>query len=120
MPLSVVLGATLQCTCGSATSKLMVTSQTQLTIDGKPAATIKDNIPLANVLPFGTCSVLTAAALGVAVPCVPAPAGPWMPGSTSPQTIGGIPALRATDKLLCSIPGVISITEPGQKTTQDS
>jgi hypothetical protein len=120
MPLSVVLGATLQCTCGSEPSKLLVTSQSQVTIGGKPAATINDNIALANILPFGTCSVLTAAAQGVPSPCVPMPAGPWMPGSTSPQTIGGIPALLATDKLPCSIPGVISITEPGQQTMQDA
>jgi len=119
MPLSVVLGATLQCTCGSAPSKLMVSSQIQMTIDGKPAATINDMVPLVNVLPFGTCSVLTAAALGVATPCVPAPAVPWFPGSTSLQTIGEIPALLATDKLLCMVSGVISITESGQQKTTD-
>lgn len=119
MPLSVVLGATLQCTCGSAPSKLLVTSQTQTTIDDKPAATINDNVPMVNILPFGTCNVLTTAALGVPTPCVPAPAGPWLPGSTTVQTIGGIPALLATDKLQCSVPGVISVTDCGQQKTTD-
>jgi hypothetical protein len=120
MSLAVVMGATLQCSCGSAPSKLMVTSQTQANIDRLPIATIEDNKPLVNILPFGTCSVLTAAAAGVPTPCVPAPAGPWMPGSTTGINIGKRPVLLSTDKLACGVPGVISVVEPGQTKTKES
>ena len=120
MPLAVVMGATLQCTCGSAPSNLVVTSQLQTKIDNQAAATIMDHAPAVNIPPFGTCNVLTAAAMGVPTPCMPAPAGPWMPGSTSRVKIGNQLALLSTDMLNCSIPGVITILDPGQKTTQDT
>jgi uncharacterized Zn-binding protein involved in type VI secretion len=120
MPKAVVLGATLQCTCGSAPAKLIVNSQTQFTIDNKPAATVMDFKPGANIPPFGVCSVLTAAASGTPTPCALAPAGPWLPGSTAQVKFGDLPALLSTDKLQCAIPGVISIVDPGQKKTDDA
>jgi hypothetical protein len=75
MPQAVVMGATLQCSCGSAPAKLMVDSQAQYTIEGKPTATIMDCKPGTNIPPFGTCTVLTAAASGVPTPCAMVPAG---------------------------------------------
>jgi hypothetical protein len=120
MPLAVVMGATLQCTCGSAPSKLLVTSQLQVTMSNRLAATVLDHAPAVNIPPFGTCSVLTAAASGVPAPCVPAPLGPWTPGSTSNVKIGNQLALLSTDRLQCAVPGVISILDPGQTTTQDT
>jgi hypothetical protein len=114
------MGATLQCTCGSAPAKLIVTSQLQAKVDNQPAATILDHAPTVNIPPFGTCSVLTAAASGVPTPCVPAPAGPWTPGSKSNVKIGNQLALLATDKLNCTIAGVITVVDPGQKSTQDT
>lgn len=120
MPKAVVTGATLQCTCGTAPSKLIVNNQTKATIDNLPAATVMDFKPGANIPPFGTCSVLTAIALGVPQPCVMAPAGPWQTGTTKRVTIGNLPVLLSTDKLMCSIPGVISIVDPGQQKTNDA
>jgi hypothetical protein len=119
MPKAVVMGATLQCSCGTVPSKLVVNSQTQCTIDDKLAATTMDFKPIANIPPFGTCNVLTAAALGVPTPCAMVPAGPWKPGSTAQVKIGDQLALLSTDKLLCTIPGVISIVDPGQQKTND-
>jgi hypothetical protein len=119
MPKVVVMGATLQCTCGAAPAKLIVNSQTKATIDGKLAATIMDFKPGANIPPFGICNVLTAAALGVPAPCAMVPNGPWQPGSASGTSIGQLPVLLCTDKLMCSIPGVISIVDPGQQKTDD-
>ena len=118
MPLAVVMGATLQCTCGSAPSKLVVTSQIKARIGNRLAATVGDHASAVNILPFGTCSVLTAAALGTPTPCVPAPASPWAPGSTSNVKIGSQLALLATDKLTCTVAGLITIVDPGQTTTQ--
>lgn len=120
MPLAVVMGATLQCSCGTAPAKLIVTSQLQAKIDHQPAATIMDCAPATNIPPFGTCSILTAAASGTPTPCVPAPAGPWKPGSKSNVKVGNQLALMATDKLACTVAGLITVADPGQKSTQDT
>jgi hypothetical protein len=114
MPIAAVNGATLQCTCGSAPATLTVTSQMQAKIGKQCAATVLDHTP-ANIPPFGTCSLLSAAAAGTPTPCVPAAAGPWMPGSTSVVRIGSQQGLLNTDKLMCSVGGVISIVSPGQQ-----
>ena len=112
MPIAVVNGATLQCTCGSATSTLTVTSQTKVRAGSQLAATVMDNTT-ANIPPFGTCSVTSAA-------CALAPAGPWTPGSNSVVRIGSQLALLSTDTLQCTASGQISITDPGQQPVSDT
>jgi hypothetical protein len=119
MAIAVVEGATLQCTCGDKPSQLVVTSQADFDIDQKLAATVQDNAPGSNIAPFGTCKVLTAAAAGTPTPCALAPAGPWEPGAVSRVTIGKYLALLSTDVLKCAVPGVITITDPGQKSTTE-
>ncbi|WP_312280300.1 DUF4280 domain-containing protein [Oscillibacter sp.] len=86
-------------------------------------ANVMDNKPMANILPFGMCSSLanptvtaaTTAARGMLtpMPCVPAIAGPWVPGSTT-MLIGGLPALNDSSKCMCPWGGIISIIHPGQ------
>jgi hypothetical protein len=112
----VAMSAMMTCTSGTAPSTLIVTVPT-VTAEMKPAANIMDMVPIANIPPFGTCNVLTAAAAGVPTPCVPAIAGPWTPGSPT-VTLRGMPALNSTSKCTCSIGGSISITNPG--TTKES
>lgn len=107
----VSMGAQLTCAAGAAPSVLVVAPPT-VTGEMKPIANIMDNIPVTNIPPFGTCNILTAAAAGVPTPCVPAPAGPWAPGSPT-VTVRGMPALNSTSKCACSIGGVISIAMPG-------
>jgi hypothetical protein len=116
MPQAVVMGATLQCSCGSAPAKLIVNSQTKYTIDDKLVATINDCKPGTHIPPFGTCSVLTAAS-GAPTPCAMVPAGPWLAGSTKQVKLGDQLALLSTDKLNCGVPGVISIVDPAQQKT---
>lgn len=121
-------GATLQCTFGSAPSTFMVLpSNTGAISTSMPIANIMDNKPMVNILPFGMCSSLanptvaaaTAAAMGVLtpMPCVPAIAVPWMPGSPT-MLIGGLPALNDSSKCMCPWGGMISIIYPGQLTVQ--
>src|SRR5262245_36863323 len=117
MPQKVVMGATLQCSCGSVPAMLSVDSQLKYKVDDKLAATIMDCKPGVNIPPFGTCAVLTAAALGVTTPCVPAPAGPWSVGSTTQVKLGDQLALLSTDKLACGVGGLISIVDAGQQKT---
>jgi hypothetical protein len=114
MATAVVQGATLQCTCGSKPSPLVVTSQTTVEIDKKRAATVADQKPGVNVAPFGACALLHG-------PCVPAFAAPWAPGSTSVVEIGHRRALLSTDKLMCATaPGVVTVLDPGQSDTEDT
>lgn len=110
---AVCMGAQLMCTSGVAPSVLTVTSNPIVSVNGMFVATIMDMAPVANIPPFGTCNVLTAAALGVPTPCVPAPVGPWTPGSTI-QSINGLKVLTQSDSLVCGIGGKISIVNPGQ------
>lgn len=107
----VTMGAQLQCAMGTAPSVLMVVDA-RVTGEVKPSANIMDHIPMTNILPFGTCNILTAAAAGVPTPCVPATAAPWAPGSATVM-VRGMPALNNSSKCICSIGGVISITNPG-------
>lgn len=107
----VSLSAQMQCTMGSAPSTLIVAPPT-VGGESKPVANILDHIPIANIPPFGTCKILTAAAAGVPTPCVPATAAPWVPGSPTVM-VRSAPALNDTSKCICAIGGSISITNPG-------
>jgi uncharacterized Zn-binding protein involved in type VI secretion len=124
MPPLVVMGATLQCTMGMTPAKLMVIP-TGPPVSGPATlgATVMDNKPMANILPFGMCkspanptvATATTAAAGVLtpMPCVPMTTAPWMPGATK-VTINGKPALHSGCKCLCNWAGTISVTDPGQ------
>jgi hypothetical protein len=120
------MGAVLQCTFGAMPSSLVVVPKGMpVTAGGPLAATIMDNIPLTNIMPFGLCSSLanptvasaTSAALGVLtpMPCVPVTPAPWTPGSPT-VLINNFPALNNTSKCMCTWGGVISVTSPGQTT----
>jgi len=120
----VCMGAMMQCSFGVAPSSLIVLPANQV-LTGTPAATIMDNKPMVNILPFGMCTTpsnptvaaATAAALGVLtpMPCIPVTPAPWVPGSPT-VLIGNMPALNNTSKLLCNWGGVIQITSPGEMT----
>jgi len=106
----VTMGAQLTCASGTAPSVLAVVAPT-VTGEVKPTANIMDSVPMTNIMPFGTCNVLTAAASGVPTPCVPATT-PWAPGSPTVM-VRGQPALNNSSTCTCSIGGVISISMPG-------
>ncbi len=125
MAQQVVNGAMLACSFGAAPGTLIVTPENMTNAEKLPAATIMDNIPMKNVMPFGMCMSLanpqvaaaTAAALGVLTPqpCIPVTTTPWMPGAIKTM-IKNKPALNNTCTLMCNWAGVITITNPGQKT----
>lgn len=125
MGLLVSAGAVLTCSGGLAPSALVVLPVGR-PLCGGPAANIADMAPFVNVAPFGMCQLpsnpavaaATAAALGVLVPmpCIPVPAGTWLPGSPK-VLVGGLPALTSDGKLVCAWGGLISIAVPGQFVT---
>ncbi|MCX6596096.1 MAG: DUF4280 domain-containing protein [Acidobacteria bacterium] len=122
----VCMGAMLQCSFGVAPSSLVVLPVNR-TLTQTPAANIMDHVPMLNIMPFGMCNSIanpmvaaaTAAALGVLtpMPCIPATAAPWVPGSPT-VLIANMPALNNSSKLMCMWAGVISINVPGQFTVQ--
>ncbi len=114
-------GATLQCSFGMAPSTLTVLPANRV-VSKMPMATIMDNVPMVNILPFGMCQSManptvasaTAAALGVLtpMPCIPVIPAPWAPGSPT-VLAGGKPCLNQSCKCMCAYGGVIQITNPG-------
>ena len=124
MAMQVCMGAMLQCSFGAAPSSLSVLPANK-TLTGTPAANIMDNVPMVNIMPFGTCSSManptvaaaTAAALGALtpMPCIPVIPAPWAPGAPT-VLIANMPALDNNCKLMCAYGGVIQITNPGQTT----
>jgi Domain of unknown function (DUF4280) len=110
------------CSFGVAPAPLNVLPMRRVLIEGKPAATIADMVPLVNIPPFGMCTSLsnptvaaaTAAALGVLtpMPCVPVPVGPWKPPSAT-TLIGGTPAVAQGAICNCAWGGIITVTFPG-------
>jgi hypothetical protein len=119
--LPVVNGAQTLCTFGLSASSLIVTPEKQTLTENMPAATIMDNKPFVNVLPFGLCTSLmnpvtasqTAAALGVLTPgpCTPVIPAPWVPGSPT-VLVRNQPALTQQSKCICAYGGVITILNP--------
>jgi hypothetical protein len=114
--------ALLSCSFGAAPAMLSVLPVNHVLVN-LPAATIMDNKPLLNIMPFGVCSTpanpmvaaATAAALGVLtpMPCIPVTVAPWTAGNPA-VLIGGLPALTDNSKLMCSWGGCISISFAGQ------
>jgi len=126
MPQIVTLGAMCTCSFGVAPGSIIITPENKVMVEGKPAATIMDNIPMKNIMPFGMCQSLanpqvaaaTSAAMGVLtpMPCVPVIPAPWTPGSPTVM-IANKPALNNTCTCMCNWGGVITITNAGSMKT---
>ncbi|NUQ72695.1 MAG: DUF4280 domain-containing protein [Polyangiaceae bacterium] len=122
MGVQVCAGATAMCSFGMAPSTVAVLP-VKMVMTGAPAGNIADCAPVMNIPPFGACmsianptvAAATAAALGVLtpMPCVPVPAGTWVPGSVK-VILKGMPALDNAAKAMCAWGGVIQILVPGQ------
>jgi hypothetical protein len=96
-------------------------------IENKLAASVMDNVPMMNIMPFGMCNSIanpmvasaTAAALGVLtpMPCVPVTTAPWVPPSPTVM-LSGPPTMLLPNsaKLMCAWAGVISVVNPGSTT----
>ena len=118
--------ASIRCSYGTTPGTLTITPEGRVNASNLPAATIMDNVPMKNILPFGMCTTLsnpqvaaaTSAALGVLTPqpCIPVTTAPWTPGSPT-VTIARNPVINNSCTVMCSWGGVISINSAGQQTT---
>jgi Domain of unknown function (DUF4280) len=128
MGVQVVSTAMMTCSFGVAPGTLTVVPKgPPVQAGGQFAATVQDFAPNVNIAPFGMCTTLsnpqvasaTSAAQGVLTPqpCIPVTTSPWTPGSAT-VTIGGSPALTNSSTCNCMWGGMITITNPGQMTTQ--
>lgn len=125
MAKQVVNGAVLACSMGAAPGALVVLPANMENSTQQPAATIMDFIPMTNIQPFGMCLspsnpaviAATSAALGVftPMPCIPATASPWAPGSPT-VLLKQLVALNNTSTCNCMWAGVVSVAQPGQGT----
>ena len=114
-------GAVCSCSFGMSPSMLMVTPENQV-VATQAIATILDNVPIKNIMPFGMCSnpsnpmvaAATAAAFGVLtpMPCIPVTSAPWTPGAAR-VLVANKPVLTLDSRLVCSYGGIIQINSPG-------
>jgi hypothetical protein len=112
-----------QCSFGLAPSALVVLPVNRVTTGNQPDATILDNEPLVNIMPFGMCAspanpsaaAVTSAAIGVLtpMPCIPVTPAPWATGAPT-VLIADTPALDNQSTLMCTWGGVIQIISPGE------
>lgn len=119
-------GALIKCSFGMAPSSLMILPTCKVTVT-QFVATIMDNKPFVNILPFGMCTTLsnptvalaTTAALGVLtpMPCVPVTVAPWVIGCPT-VLVGCFPVLTDSSILMCMWGGVIKVDLAGQFTVQ--
>ena len=126
MPNHICTGAIMTCSFGAAPSSFISTPR-MVNTSMMAGGVIMDNIPMANVPPFGVCTSLanptvasaTAAALGVLtpMPCVPMLPAPWVPGNPNVM-ISNIPSIDDTCQLMCAWGGVIQFSFAGEATHQ--
>src|SRR5436309_3707742 len=127
MPMQVCMGAMMQCSFGVAPSSLVVLPTNRVMTQQVPDANIMDHVPMVNIMPFGMCTSIanpavaaaTSAALGVLTPqpCIPATMTPWVSGAIT-DLLDSQPALDNVSICMCNWAGVITVTNPGQVTTQ--
>lgn len=115
--------ATIKCSCGDRTVKLIVYPDRTVFLTGKPMANISDHISLYNIPPFGRCHTTRYPATGAAtaankgkltpMPCIPGTVSDWINGKDD-YIIKGNPALLKSSYCRCKWGGVITITDDGQ------
>jgi Domain of unknown function (DUF4280) len=121
MPKLVATGAQLKCSQGMAPGVLTVLPVNMTDAGMVPAATVRDNLPMVNIAPFGMCqtqanpmvAAATAAAMGVLtpMPCIPVVTAPWMPGASGTE-VAGQKVLTSDSKCTCAWTGSIEISDP--------
>lgn len=122
MGMPVIFSGLCKCAFGMAPTPLMVLPTSMIFMKNMPAATIMDNKPFLNIIPFGMCmnianpmvAAATAAAFGVLtpMPCIPITTAPWIPVKPT-VLLKKKPVLGNSAILMCQWGGIIQVTFPG-------
>ena len=107
------MGNCMFCSFGVGMSVLNVIPKGPLVMqNNKLVATIMDNIPVANIPPFGACSSpmnpAVVAAGGVPQPCTPMTTSSWVNIKPCTVSVNNVQALEVGGKLICSYGGIIT------------
>lgn len=125
MSLLVADGATLLCSMGTATSRLIVLRR-NYKAQVNALANVMDFQGVTNIMPFGVCvspaNPMVQLALGAPQPCLPVIAGPWTPGCSYVNqilegTTAPIASLTADSTCQCTHAGQIAIVNPNTMIT---
>ena len=119
MPCAVNMGSTPQCVVGAAPMPMTVLPTSRVMAGSMPLANMSNMTPFMNVMPFAICSILTATALGVPIPCAPATVAPWTLSAMRVMT-GGQPTVAQISMTNCAIGGMVMVNMPGQMQVQVS
>lgn len=125
MAFALAMGSVAQCPFGVAPTPLTFLPSSMVMCKPGPIGSMPDCIPFVNITPFGVCNsllnpitaTLTALAWGVLTPgpCIPVPAGVWVP--TKPTVMTKLGCVATTDSILmCAYGGVIKCAVPSQFT----
>ncbi len=119
-------GATMRCSFGDKSARLMVYPDLTVFLTGQPMANISDHTSLYNIAPFGKCHTTRYPATGAAtaaahgrltpMPCVPGTKSNWRNGKND-YIIKGNPALLKSSYCKCCYGGIIRIVKDGQVDT---
>lgn len=115
--------ATLKCSFGNCTAKLIVYPDRTVFLAGQPMANVSDHVSMYNIHSFGKCHTTTFPPTGSAtsanhgnltpMPCVPGTVTEWMNGKTD-YFVKGKCALLSSSYCRCKYGGIISIVHDGQ------
>lgn len=122
------MGAELKCIFSTGTGKLVtipIPGKTVL-IEGKPAATIMDFVPMTNILPMMMCIAPTnPQGMGKPPPAVPTPTAcipivtaPWKPPVAPTKQVNNKSILAVGSTCQCVWQGIITVMNPGTTKTQ--
>ena len=125
MPPIAVVSGTTQCSFSTGPAPMggIPVPGASVIIEGKPALTLMDQVPMFNIMPMVMClSPLNPMGMGLkppAVPiptaCIPIPVSPWLPPGPpiKPVTVNGKPILLSGSTCQCVWGGTIQIAMPG-------
>lgn len=107
--LIVVEGAQMECDKGVMSTRLVVTTNPFVQVNGRLVASIHDRRLGANIKSpyFNLCKI-------TGKPCRPSIPQPWTPGGSSVLVPTLLPVLPESATLKCTVGGKISVTDPGQ------
>lgn len=121
MGFGLCVGALASCTFGVAPTPLTFLPASMVMGSAGPMGNMPDFAPFLNVVPFVFCNspanplFLPLKFVGMPCPCIPVPAGPWMPMKPNVMSKLG-PLLNNDSMLMCAYGGMIKAMMPAQFT----